>query len=79
MLGRFLGSPARQRSESCAAWYAALEGYWPSIRESIIRTSLRRSERNGLAQSTRLCCPLGLFVSSARCPVIISSSTTPNP
>ncbi|PON82729.1 hypothetical protein TorRG33x02_215050 [Trema orientale] len=36
-------------------------------------------ERHGLVQSTRLCCPLGRFVSSALKPVSSSSSTTPNP
>nr|ACR34834.1 unknown [Zea mays] len=43
------------------------------------RASLRRSARNGFAQSARLSCPFGRFGSSARCPDSISSITTPKP
>uniref|UniRef100_A0A0E0DH81 Uncharacterized protein n=1 Tax=Oryza meridionalis TaxID=40149 RepID=A0A0E0DH81_9ORYZ len=79
MEGRLLGSPERQRSVSWAACCAALDGYCPSRRGSTSRASFRRSARYGLAHSTRLCCGAGLPVSSARIPVSISSSTTPNP
>lgn len=77
--GRLLGSGSRHFKVSCAAWSAALGEYWPSIRTSMMVFSFLFEDRHGLVQSTRLCCPLGRFVSSARKPVSSSSSTTPKP
>lgn len=77
--GRLLGSPDRHFRVSCAAWRAPFEWYCPSSRGSISRASFRRSAKYGLAQSARLCCPLGRVGSRARWPDSISRSTTPNP
>lgn len=77
--GRFLGSDPRHFRVSWAASHAALDEYWPSTLASIKVFSFLFEDRDGLAQSTKFCCPLGRFVSSARNPVSISSSTTPKP
>lgn len=79
MEGLLLGSGAKHLRVSWAACGAALGEYWPAIRSSIIVFSIRLSARYGFAQSTKLCCPEGRFVSSALRPVSISSSTTPKP
>ena len=79
MAGRFLGSDSRHFRVSCTASNAASVEYWPSIRISIMLFNFLLLERDGLSHSTRFCCPLRLFASTARLPVSISSRTTPKP
>ena len=71
MAGRFLGSDSRHFRVSCTASNAASVGYWPSIRISIMLFNFLLLERDGLSHSTRFCCPLRLFASTARLPVSI--------
>ena len=77
--GRFLGSGSKHFRVSCAACNDAFCEYWPSILASIMLFNFLLLPRLGLTHSTRFCCPVGRFVSSARMPVSISSSTTPKP
>lgn len=77
--GRFLGSASKHFIISSPASNAPFIGYCSSSLGSIIFLSLLLSVSDGLVKSTKTCSPEGRFVSSARNPVSISSSTTPNP
>ena len=79
MDGLFLGSDSRHLSISSAAWAAAFNGYWSLSRGSMIFFSFLLLVSDGLAHSTKFCCPGGRFKSRAWLPVSISSRTTPKP
>jgi len=77
MLGLCLDSTERHCSANAAAFCALAREYCPPSRGSRMRNMRRLLLRYGLAHSTRLCSPLGRFLSSARRPDSISRSTTP--
>lgn len=77
ILGLDFGSRLRHWAARWPAFCAPFTEKWPSRRGSIIWKKVLRSPSTGLAHSTRLCSPFGLFLSIDRRPVSISSSTTP--
>ena len=77
MLGLNFGSADRHLIARWATLIASRNEYWPSTRASITWEILRLLMSNGLAQSTKLCSPDGLFLSNTRFPDMISRSTAP--
>lgn len=77
MLGLYFGSVAKHWIVMLTALMAPPTEYWPLMRESKTWRTLLLLARYGLAHSTRLCSPEGLFLSTARFPDNISSITTP--
>ena len=77
MFGLNLDSVARHCRERVATLKASSISYWPSRRLSNTRKSFLLFAMYGFAHSTKLCCPDGLFLSTALLPDNSSSSTTP--
>nr|GMD29318.1 predicted protein [Ipomoea batatas] len=71
-----VGLPVHRKAINATFWATSSE-YCPSRRLSRTRWTLRLIAKYGLAHSTRLCCPDGLFLSIALRPDSISRRTTP--